>query len=70
MPEKTVKRPGWKRPVMPRSPQMTVLYSQPSPSWSKRSSAPFPKERQNAELKKEAVRLGSELLRGTKYEQE
>ena len=49
---------------------MTARSSRPSPSWSRRSSAPFPKEQQNAEPKQEALRLGRELLRGTKYEEE
>jgi hypothetical protein len=38
--------------------------------WSKRSSAPFPREPQNAELKDEALRRAREVLHGTKHEEE
>jgi hypothetical protein len=57
------------RIVTPHSPPMTVLYSRLSPSWSKALKRSIPEGTQNAELKKEALRLGSELLRGTKYEE-
>ena len=40
------------RIVTPRSPPMTVLYSRLSLSWSRRSSAPFPKERKTRSEKR------------------
>ena len=49
---------------------MTTRSSPSWLSWSKYSSALSSKEHKNADRKKEALRLGRELLRGTKYEDE
>jgi hypothetical protein len=68
MPAKTIKRrlteaggATW--------PTMTALASRPWPSWSTVLQRAIPQSR-DLELKEDALRLGSELLRGTKYEEE
>jgi len=53
---------------MPRSFPMTGRSSRPSPRLVEALKRSIPEGTQNAELKNETLRLGRELLRGTKYE--
>ena len=63
MPDRTVKRRR-KMPATPRSPQMTARFSRPLPSWSRRSSAPFPRERKTQSERKKTCALD---VSSTKY---
>jgi hypothetical protein len=68
MPEKTVQRRL--RDCDPALASDASYSLGPSPSWSRRSSARSRRELKTRERKKEALPLGRELLRGTKYEEE
>jgi hypothetical protein len=57
------------RIVTLRSPPTTVRSSSTVAKLIEALKRSIPEGTQNAERKKEALRLGSELLRGTKYEQ-
>jgi hypothetical protein len=49
---------------------MTARFSRPSPRLVEALKRSIPEGTHNAELKKEALQLGRELLRGTEYEEE